>query len=68
MVNYGGTDVYDEGTEDFDYPARLADDTFAFRGRWTLDYQGATAESDKSASRLTTTRRTSTSWSAARAP
>jgi cytochrome c biogenesis protein CcdA/thiol-disulfide isomerase/thioredoxin len=49
MVNYGGTNVYDEGTEDFDYPARLADDSFAYRGRWTLDYQGATAESDDSA-------------------
>jgi cytochrome c biogenesis protein CcdA/thiol-disulfide isomerase/thioredoxin len=49
MVNYGGTNVYDEGTEDFDYPARLADDSFAYRGRWALDYQGATAESDDSA-------------------
>ena len=46
MVNYGGTDTYDEGTEDFNYPTSLADDTFAYRGRWTLDYQGATAESD----------------------
>ncbi|MGZ6779143.1 MAG: cytochrome c biogenesis protein DipZ, partial [Mycobacterium sp.] len=25
-----------------------ADDCFAYRGRWTLDYQGATAESDDS--------------------
>ncbi|WP_102143490.1 cytochrome c biogenesis protein DipZ [Mycobacterium hubeiense] len=46
MVNYGGTDVYDEGTETFDYPANLPDDTFAYRGRWKLDYQGATAESE----------------------
>jgi cytochrome c biogenesis protein CcdA/thiol-disulfide isomerase/thioredoxin len=46
MVNYGGTDAYDEGTADFDYPANLADDSFAYRGRWKLDYQGATAESD----------------------
>jgi len=46
MVNYGGTNVYDEGTEDFKYPPMLADDSFAYRGRWTLDYQGATAASD----------------------
>jgi cytochrome c biogenesis protein CcdA/thiol-disulfide isomerase/thioredoxin len=49
MVNYGGTDLYDEGTATFNYPANLADDSFAYRGRWTLDYQGATAESDNSA-------------------
>ncbi|WNG94794.1 cytochrome c biogenesis protein DipZ [Mycobacterium sp. ITM-2016-00318] len=48
MVNYGGPDTYDEGTTDFVYPLRLADDTFAYRGRWRLDYQGATAESDDS--------------------
>jgi cytochrome c biogenesis protein CcdA/thiol-disulfide isomerase/thioredoxin len=48
MVNYGGTDLYDEGTATFDYPANLADDSFAYRGLWTLDYQGATAESDNS--------------------
>jgi cytochrome c biogenesis protein CcdA/thiol-disulfide isomerase/thioredoxin len=48
MVNYGGTDLYDEGTATFNYPANLADDSFAYRGRWTLDYQGATAESDDS--------------------
>lgn len=48
MVNYGGPDTYDEGTADFVYPLRLADDTFALRGRWKLDYQGATAESDDS--------------------
>ena len=48
VVNYGGPDTYDEGTTDFTYPMRLADDTFAYRGRWTLDYQGATAESGNS--------------------
>jgi cytochrome c biogenesis protein CcdA/thiol-disulfide isomerase/thioredoxin len=48
MVNYGGTDLYDEGTATFNYPSNLADDSFAYRGRWTLDYQGATAESDNS--------------------
>jgi cytochrome c biogenesis protein CcdA/thiol-disulfide isomerase/thioredoxin len=48
MVNYGGPDTYSEGTADFVYPMRLADDTFAYRGRWKLDFQGATAESDDS--------------------
>ena len=48
MVNYGGPDVYDEGTADFVYPMRLADDHFAYRGRFKLDYQGATAVSDDS--------------------
>ena len=48
MVNYGGPDTYDEGTADFANPIRLADDSFAYRGRWTLDYQGATADSDDS--------------------
>lgn len=48
MVNYGGPDTYDEGTADFSYPIRLADDSFSYRGRWMLDYQGATAESDDS--------------------
>jgi len=48
MVNYGGPDTYSEGTADFTYPMRLADDSFAYRGRWKLDFQGATAESDDS--------------------
>ena len=48
MVNYGGPDTYSEGTAEFTYPTRLADDSFAYRGRWKLDFQGATAESDDS--------------------
>jgi thiol-disulfide isomerase/thioredoxin len=48
MVNYGGPDTYDEGTADFTFPIRLADDSFAFRGAWKLDFQGATSESDDS--------------------
>jgi cytochrome c biogenesis protein CcdA/thiol-disulfide isomerase/thioredoxin len=48
MVNYGGTDVYDQGAATFAYPDRLPEDSFALRGPWTLDYQGATAESDNS--------------------
>ena len=33
-------------TATFDFPPALADDTFALRGRWALDYQGATAQAD----------------------
>ena len=46
VVNYGGTGPYDEGAMTFDLPARLADDSFALRGPWQLDYQGATATGD----------------------
>ncbi len=48
MVNYGGPDVYDQGQAIFSYPPTLSDDTFALRGPWKLDYQGATADSDDS--------------------
>jgi cytochrome c biogenesis protein CcdA/thiol-disulfide isomerase/thioredoxin len=43
VVNYGGGGTYDEGSASFDYPDRLPDETFAYDGDWTLDYQGATA-------------------------
>ncbi|MCT7659365.1 cytochrome c biogenesis protein CcdA [Mycobacterium deserti] len=43
VVNYGGQGRYVEGIDEFVYPAALPDDTFALRGRWTLDYQGATS-------------------------
>jgi len=43
MVNYAGSGVYDEGQTNFDYPSALPNDTFALRGPWTLDYEGATA-------------------------
>jgi cytochrome c biogenesis protein CcdA/thiol-disulfide isomerase/thioredoxin len=45
-VNYRGQGAYDPGTAAFDYPAQLPADAFALRGRWTLDYQDATAEDD----------------------
>jgi cytochrome c biogenesis protein CcdA/thiol-disulfide isomerase/thioredoxin len=47
--NYGGdgeSGEYKAGTAMFRYPAKLANDRFALRGRWTLDDQGATADSD----------------------
>jgi cytochrome c biogenesis protein CcdA/thiol-disulfide isomerase/thioredoxin len=52
VVNYGGTGVYDEGTHIFEFPERLADDRFALRGPWALDYQGVTAQSGGAAIRL----------------
>jgi cytochrome c biogenesis protein CcdA/thiol-disulfide isomerase/thioredoxin len=41
--NYGGDGVYKAGAATFSYPAKLPDDKFALRGRWTLDAQGITA-------------------------
>jgi cytochrome c biogenesis protein CcdA/thiol-disulfide isomerase/thioredoxin len=48
VVNYGGTGPYDEGSFNFSYPPRLPDDSFALRGAWALDYQGATSGSEDS--------------------
>ncbi|BAX90831.1 cytochrome c biogenesis protein DipZ [Mycobacterium shigaense] len=50
--NYGGGGEYKAGGGAFSFPAQLADDKFALRGRWTLDDQGATADSDDAAIRL----------------
>ncbi|MDT5289893.1 MAG: hypothetical protein QOF88_4782 [Mycobacterium sp.] len=50
--NYGGTGTYDQGDSTFDYPATLPDDTFAFQGPWTLDYQGATSGAETSSIEL----------------
>ena len=52
VVNYAGSGTYDAGTATFSYPAAQRDDSFALRGPWTLDYQGATAASDDSSIRL----------------
>jgi cytochrome c biogenesis protein CcdA/thiol-disulfide isomerase/thioredoxin len=52
VVNYGGAGTYDEGTATYDYPARLPDDTFAYKGDWKLDYQGATANGANSSIEL----------------
>ena len=52
VVNYGGSGTYDQGPASFDYPASLAQDSFAYRGPWTLDYQGATANSEGSSIEL----------------
>ena len=52
VVNYGGGGQYDEGSATFDYPPNLGADSFALKGPWSLDYQGATAGSDQSSLRL----------------
>jgi cytochrome c biogenesis protein CcdA/thiol-disulfide isomerase/thioredoxin len=52
VVNYGGAGVYDEESATFDYPPTLAPDKFALSGPWSLDYQGAKADGDNSAVKL----------------
>lgn len=52
MVNYGGSGTYDQGTFTFADSKLLSEDTFGLRGRWKLDYQGATAEGPDSTIRL----------------
>jgi cytochrome c biogenesis protein CcdA/thiol-disulfide isomerase/thioredoxin len=49
VVNYGGQGTYDQGTQTFTLPAQLADDSFALRGTWAVDYQGVTAQNDDTA-------------------
>ncbi len=51
-INYQGDGEYTAGTRSFGFPATLHTDRFALRGRWTLDDQGATADSDDAAVRL----------------
>jgi cytochrome c biogenesis protein CcdA/thiol-disulfide isomerase/thioredoxin len=43
VVNYAGTGTYDEGSFNFTYPQQLPADSFALRGDWAVDYQGATS-------------------------
>jgi cytochrome c biogenesis protein CcdA/thiol-disulfide isomerase/thioredoxin len=52
VVNYGGAGGYDQGVRAFAFPAQLADDSFALRGSWAVDYQGVTAQSDDAAIKL----------------
>ncbi|MDT5081222.1 MAG: hypothetical protein QOJ80_5859 [Mycobacterium sp.] len=52
VVNYGGRGDYDQGVRAFAYPAQLADDSFALRGPWAVDYQGVTSQSDDAAIEL----------------
>jgi len=52
MVNYAGGGVYDEGRTNFAYPSALPNDTFALRGPWKLDYEGAIADGDDAAIEL----------------
>ncbi|RLP80858.1 cytochrome c biogenesis protein DipZ [Mycetocola lacteus] len=40
MVNFGGTEPYSIGTSTFAFPEKLAKDTFALDGSWTLTSQG----------------------------
>ena len=48
-TNYGGAGEYRQGAARFDYPAGLAEDTFALHGPWTLGGQSITAAGDDAA-------------------
>lgn len=52
MTNYAGSGVYDQGSVNFAFPPSLPDDSFAMQGPWSLDYQGATADSNSSSIEL----------------
>ncbi|SPM43566.1 cytochrome C biogenesis protein DipZ [Mycobacterium numidiamassiliense] len=52
VVNYGGGGTYDEGAATFGYPPALQANSFALTGRWSLDYQGATADGDDAGVKL----------------
>jgi thiol-disulfide isomerase/thioredoxin len=52
VVNYGGEGQYEQGARSFQYPAQLRDNAFAYRGQWSLDYQGAIATTDDCAIEL----------------
>jgi cytochrome c biogenesis protein CcdA/thiol-disulfide isomerase/thioredoxin len=52
MSNYAGIGTYDQGQATFAYPPALPNDSFALQGPWTLDYQGATSDSDSSSIKL----------------
>ena len=49
VVNFGGGGTYDQGTRTFALPEQLAEDSFALRGTWAVDYQGITAVNDDNA-------------------
>ena len=51
-VNFGGDQTYDKGSANFTYPPTLPAGTFALSGPWSLDYEGATADSDNSRIKL----------------
>lgn len=51
-ANYAGGGTYDEGDAVFEYPTSLPANSFALKGQWHLDYQGATARGTDSAVKL----------------
>jgi len=42
VQNFGGTEKYASGANEYSFPKTLADDSFALDGNWTLDFQNAT--------------------------
>ncbi|MGV8886164.1 MAG: cytochrome c biogenesis protein DipZ [Microbacteriaceae bacterium] len=41
-VNYAGVEAYRSGVNDYTYPTKLKRDSFAYEGKWDLDFQNAT--------------------------
>lgn len=41
VVNFGGDEDYASGTNRYEYPTQLNDDSFALEGDWNLDFQNA---------------------------
>lgn len=52
QINYGGGTKYPAGEGDFTYPTAQPADSFALQGKWSLDYQGASAVGDDARIRL----------------
>lgn len=52
VFNYSGRPDYDNGEVDYTLTADQPQDTFSLGGRWTVDFQGATAASDDAQVRL----------------
>ena len=57
VVNFGGDEKYASGTNSYRYPSTLADDSFALKGDWTLDFQNAQPANGPASIRLNYTAR-----------
>lgn len=57
VVNFGGTEDYASGTSTYRYPSTLADDSFALKGDWALDFQNARPVNGPASIRLNYTAR-----------
>ncbi len=51
-VNFGGDEEYASGVNTYAYPSKLADDSFALKGDWELDFQNATPSGGEASIKL----------------